>query len=330
MRRKQKMNSILFFPDEADVLNSQVQKKIDKHLFLFCNYNPDSLRTYSYDAKFFLGIMNMYKLLIDTGVCNKIGGIKKKYSLSFDNEKFASIISIIQSFRTYLAHNVDYRNANEEDKVKVERWFSQLIGKKAPENADQYEKPLEEMIKNGEECIKLLNGFVDEVSNHARKNEIIAEWVELIFKFYKRPNSSHIIKGRITLAYQALKGTTKIPRSEEIAFWTQKVLLYPEQKEIKDLKNILDNEQYLSENYKKKISERIKEKEKSILTKKKNVANHLKKTENNLKIFDYLNYYVGCFPERIRKKYEEGTLESLLPQDVVDQIIEDDNSSLLE
>ncbi len=322
------MSSILFSPNAADALNKKVKEKIDKRLFLFCNYNPDSLRTYSYDAKFFLGIMNLYKLLIDTGICKKFGKIKKKYSLSFDCNRLNYIILIIESFRTYLSHNVDCKSANEDDKVNVERWFLQLIGRKYPENAEQYEKPLEEITKYGEECIKLLNVFVEEVSMHTRKNEIIAEWVNLIFNFYSRPNSKNIIKGHIKLTYLALKGTSTEINEYDIALWTKKMLCYPEQTVIDNLEYALTNVSCLSEKNKKDISEKIKETSALMDNNKKKIAEHQKKNKSELKPFDYLDYYVCCFPKQIRKKYEDGTLESLLPQDVVDQIIEDDYSGV--
>ena len=319
------MSSILFSSEAADDLNRQVKEKIDKHLFLFCNYNPDSLRSYSYDAKFFLGIMNMYKLLIDTGVCSKIGRIVKEYSLSFGYNELNDIISTIRSFRTYLGHNEDYRNANEEDKVIVENWFSKLIGRKYPDNAEQYEKPLDEMTKYGEKCIKLLNCFIEEVSRHAKKHEIVAKWEELIFEFYSKPNSKNIIKGHIRLAYQARKGTIKNFRELDIARWTESMLFYEENSQINSLNN-LAKVRCLPSKVLKDFSEKIKKNEASIHVKKKKVASYLKKEESELKVFDYLNYYVGCFPDRIREKYKEGSLESLLPQDAVQQIIEDDYS----
>lgn len=320
------MSSILFSPDAAEEINKKIQEKIDKHLFLLCNYNPDSLKSYSYDAKFILGTMNMYKLLIDTGVCNKIGGIKKRYSLSFDYKRLEEIISIINSFRTYLGHNEDYRNGNEDDKAIVERWFSRLIGKKYPETADQYEKPLDEMTKYGEECVKLLNSFVEEVSKHTKRPEIITEWENLIFDFYKRPNSKNIIKGHIRLAYQARKGSASNYREGDIAMWTENMLFYAEQSKIDNLSNLAKGSS-LPTKALKDISDKISENEALIRDKKREISTCLKKAESELKAFDYLDYYVSNFPERIIEEYKAGKLESLLPQDAVQQIIENDYSS---
>lgn len=320
------MSSILFSSDAAEDLNKKIQEKIDKHLFMFCNYNPESLKSYSYDAKFILGVMNMYKFLIDTGVCNKIGVIKKRYALSFDYKRLEEIISIINSFRTYLGHNEDYRNGNEDDKVIVERWFSHLIGKKYPENADQYEKPLDEMTKYGKECIELLDNFVEEVSKHKKKSGIIAEWKDLIFDFYKRPNSRNIIKGHIRLAYQARKGSTSNYREVNIAIWTEKMMFNEEQSMIDSL-SLLVEEHSLTPKDLKIISKKISEYKTLIHDKKKKVSDRLKKAVNELKSFDYLDYYVGSVPERIIKEYKGGKLESLLPQDAVQLIIYNDYSS---
>lgn len=321
------MSSILFSSDAAEELNNRIQEKIDKHLFLLCNYNPDSLKSYSYDAKFIMGTMNMYKFLIDTGICNKIGIIKKRYSLSFDYKRLEEIISIINSFRTYLGHNEDYRNGNEDDKVIVERWFSRLIGKKYPENTDQYEKPLDEMTKYGEECVMLLNSFVEEVSKHTKKSEIITEWENLIFDFYKRPNSKNIIKGHIRLAYQARKGSASNYREGDIAIWTENMLFYAEQSKVDYLSNLVKGRS-LPTKVLQDISDKISENEDLICDKKKKVSTRLKKAESELKAFDYLDYYVSSFPERIIDEYKTGKLESLLPQDAVQQIIENDYSSI--
>ena len=320
------MNSILFSSDAAEELNKKINEKIDKRLFLFCNYNPESLRSYSYDAKFVLAIMNMYKLLIDAGVCNKLGGIKKKYSLFFNFNRLEEIISIINSFRTYVGHNEDYKNGNEENRAIVERWFSRVIGKNYPENADQYEKPLDEITKYGEECITLLNDFVEEVSKHTKKRELITEWEELIFDFYKRPNSKNIIRGHIKLAYQARKGIVTNYRDIDIALWTESMLFYVEKSKIDSL-NSLTKSYSLSAKVLKDISEKIAENENLIDDKKKNIASIIKKNESELKTFDYLDYYVRCFPQRIIEEYKMGRLESLLPQDAVQQILEADYSS---
>ena len=320
------MSSILFSSDAAEDLNKKIQEKIDKHLFLFCNYNPESLKSYSYDAKFILVVMNMYKFLIDVGVCNKIGIIKKRYSMSFDYKRLEEIISIINSFRTYLGHNEDYRNGNEDDKLIVEHWFSHLIGKKYPENADQYEKPLDEMTKYGEECIKLLNNFVEEVSKHTKKSLIVAEWKDLIFDFYKRPNSRNIIKGHIRLAYQARKGSTSNYREVNIAIWTKKMLFNEEQSMIDSLSPLIKGYS-LTPKELKDISDKISEYETLIHVKEKKVSTRLKKAVNELRPFDYLDYYVGSIPERIIKEYKGGKLESLLPQDAVQWIIDNDYSS---
>ncbi len=73
----------------------------------------------------------------------------------------------------------------------------------------------------------------------------------------------------------------------------------------------------------KTISEKIEENEKTIEKKRKTVSVFLKKSEGDLKPFDYLDYYTSIFPEKIITEYKAGNISYLLPQDVVQQIIED-------
>lgn len=315
--------SVLYSSELTEKLNKYVEEKVDRRLFLICNYNPESLKVYGNDAKFMLGVMNLYKLFIDASICNKLGFLKKKYSLLFDYKRFEDIVSTVNSFRTYMGHNEDYRNGNEDDKRYVEQWFSRVIGKNYPETAEQYNKAVDELSKYGTESIAILEGFVEEVSNHIRKQEIVEDWEELIFDFYKRPNSKNIIKGHLRMSYQARQGSTNSYREVDMALWTESMLFYSEQSKIDTLKSLTKGRS-LPASVLKDISEKIEENEKEIENKRRNVSAFLKKSEGELKPFDYLDYYASTFPQKIIDEYKSGSIRSLLPQDAVQQIIEDD------
>lgn len=315
--------SVLYSSELAEKLNKCVEEKVDKRLFLICNYNPDSLKVYGNDAKFILGVMNLYKLFIDASICNKLGSLKKKYSLSFDNKRFEDILMATNSFRTFLGHNEDYRNGNEEDKKYVEQWFLRVVGKSYPETAEQYNKAVDELSKYGTESLAILESFIEEVSKHARKQEIIEDWEELIFEFYKRPNSKNIVKCHLKLAYQAKQGTLQNYREIDMALWTESMLFYPEQSKIDTLTSLTKGRN-LQASVLKNISEKIEENEKEIGRKRKIISEFLKKPEDDLKPFDYLDYYTSIFPQRIIDKSNAGNISSFLPQEIVQQIIEDD------
>lgn len=320
-------NNIIYSSALSDALNDYVSKKIDNHLFLVCNYNPESLMVYSDDAKFIKGTMNMYKFLIDAGICNRLCSFEKKYNLSPEISKLKKTIDIINSIRTYIGHNEDHRNGFEESKHDVERWFSDLIGKQYPESPQEYEKALEEIIKYGDECVKILYSFIDEVAQHKRKQEIIENWEGLIFDFYKRPNSKKIFVGNIKIAYQSRVGIDRNIKDIDVAMWTKKMLFCKEQSQIDNLRELIKGRK-LSNSVLMELDEKINENKQLINEKNEQIARFVNKSERDLRLFDYLDYYIASIPQRIVEESKKENLISLLPQDVVQKIIESDFSSV--
>ena len=74
----------------------------------------------------------------------------------------------------------------------------------------------------------------------------------------------------------------------------------------------------------KKISDRIDENERTVDEKKSEVASFKKKSVDTLKMYDYLDFYINILPDKIKEKLSLGKVQSLLPQDIVQQIIEED------
>ena len=74
----------------------------------------------------------------------------------------------------------------------------------------------------------------------------------------------------------------------------------------------------------KNIGEKIDENEKIINEKKDKVAFFSEKSVDTLKTYDYWDYYMYILPAKIEEKLASGVVQSLLPQDVVQQIIEED------
>ena len=138
--------------------------------------------------------LNMYKFLVDAGICNNLRSIGKKYSINYDYVRLENIVKNINSIRSTLGHNLDERNGTEEDKEAVEQWFLKVVGKKQLTNAEEYKKVVEEIEKYGEESVAILTDFIEAVGKSGKKNEIIEEWENLIINFYKRSNSKKIFE----------------------------------------------------------------------------------------------------------------------------------------
>lgn len=321
------MNSIITSAEPTELLNKKVAAKIAKHLFLFCNYTPESIVAFSDDAKFLKGILNLYKAMYDVGIFDRKDGLVRRYLNSQDSARIGMIMQLIHSMRTLIAHNENYYNVGEENKECAERWFVEVIGKKQPEFLEEYVKPLCEITNYGNEYVKIVDKFVDEVSKKANKENIIKEWEKQIFKFYKKSNSKNIFKGNLKEAYQAHKGSAHESSIYEIAMWVQKMYLFDEQSKIKALSD-LPKGRRLSTKVLKEIEKKIKDNEEKLYNKKCTIAKNNNKEVDDLKPFDYLNYYIAMLPQRIVDEFENDSCGSLLPQDIVQVIIEKDFSEI--
>lgn len=315
--------NIVFSPVEAEKLNKMVCETLAEHLFLFCNYNPDSIMVFGDDARFMQAVLNMYKLIVDAGICNTLRGIGKKYCINYDYKKLEEIIKNVNSIRTILGHNVDERNGNTEDKKIVEQWFLKVVGKKQLTNAEEYKKAIDKMEKYGEDSVAILTNFIESAGKNDKKSEIIDEWERLIINFYRRLNSKNILEGQLMLAYQSRLGSKSIFSKVDVASWVKKMFFYREQLQINYLHEIM-RKNLLSNSALEKISEKIGENEKIIREKNDKVASFSKKSVVSLRMFDYWDYYMYALPSKIEGKLSSGVVQSLLPQDVIQQIIEED------
>lgn len=315
--------NIAFSPIEAEKLNKKVRDTLAEHLFVLCNYNPDSIMVFSEDARFMQESLNMYKFLVDAGICNNLRSIGKKYSINYDYVRLENIVKNINSIRSTLGHNLDERNGTEEDKEAVEQWFLKVVGKKQLTNAEEYKKVVEEIEKYSEESVAILTDFIEAVGKSGKKNEIIEEWENLIINFYKRSNSKKIFEGQLILAYQSRLGNARNSSKVNVASWVKKMFFYKEQSQISNLQEIMRKSSFSSSAL-KNIGEKIDENEKIINEKKDKVAFFSKKSVDTLKTYDYWDYYMYILPTKIEEKLASGVVQSLLPQDVVQQIIEED------
>lgn len=316
-------NNIAFSLVEAEKLNKKVRDILAKHLFVVCNYNPESLVVFSEDARFMQAVLNMYKFLVDAGICSNLRSIGKKHRINYDYKRFEYIVKNINCIRSALGHNSDERNGTERDKEAVKQWLLRVVGKKQLTNAEEYRKAVEEIERYGEESVAILTDFIKAVGEDENKNEIIEEWESLIINFYKRSNSKKIFEGQLILAYQSRLGNTLYSSKVNVAIWVKKMFFYKEQSQISNLQEIMKKSLF-SSSILKKIEEKIDENEKLIVEKKDKVASFSRKSIDTLKTYDYWDYYLYILPAKIKEKLESRTVQSLLPQDVVQQIIEED------
>lgn len=315
--------NIIFSPKKAEELNKMVNSSIAEHLFLLCNYNPDSIAIFSEDAKFMQASLNMYKFLVDAGICNNLKGLRKKYNITYDYMKIDNIIKNINAIRTTLGHNVDERNGTDDSRKTVEQWFLSIVGKKQLNDFKEYEKALKEIERYGDECISILTAFIEIAGKSDRKCELIKDWEKLIIDFYKRPSSKNIFEGQLMLAYQSRVGVGGRGTKIDVANWVREMLFYEEQSQIDNLQEIVRKSSF-SASVLRKVEAKIEDNEKNIAEKKSCIARFVKRNIDSLRIFDYWDYYLYMIPNKIQDYMDSGRIFSLLPQDVIQQIIEED------
>lgn len=226
-----------------------------------------------------------------------------------------------------MGHNIDYQNGDEERKEILHNWFSDIVGTNSPKTSSEFEKLEKELEKYGDESINIIETIVNGCAQNPQKQEIVDEWEQLIIGFYRRPNSKNIIEGQIRLAYIARLGSTRNIHRVQIAEWISKMYSYKEKEQIKNLREISRGKAF-SPQVLKNIDEKIRENEKKISERDKVIASFVGKGVQDLNNYDYSDYYISKMPDRIEKTLEEGNVDSLLPQDIVQQIIETDFSGI--
>ena len=183
------------------------------------------------------------------------------------------------------------------------------------------------MEEYGKESVSILSTFIENAGKNSRKEEIVKEWEKLIISFYKRSNSKKIFEGQVIMAYQSQVGGIRNFSRIDVVNWVQKMFLYKEEAKNKNLLEIMRKKSFSSSDM-KKITGIIDENNKKINEKKEKIALFAQKKVDNIEMLDYWEYYICALPLKVEQKLASGEVESLLPQDIIQQIIQDDFDSI--
>lgn len=325
----EKMYNIAFTQDKTRELNERVAEYIAPHLFVFCNYNPESIKALSNDAKFILSVMNMYKLLVDASVCLKLVQIAKDNYINADFQVIRHINNAVDMLRTVFGHNLDENNGNDDEKKMMKKWFRTLIKKDLPATEEDYKIALDEMERYGDMLYDVLNDIINKISKSDRKKYIIESWEQAIIQFYKRPTSINIIEGQLYLAYQARNySLSNKPSKFDVASWVKDRVCYPEETQNENF-GILLRRKGMTSSAIEKITVKIEENKKSLLKKQELVAKTTQKEVDRIGPYDYLHYYAREMAKKIETKIKNENVTSLLPQDIIQELIEEEFSVML-
>lgn len=198
---------ILFADNQASKLNEYVKENIDGSLFLFLHYTPDTIKPYSYDGKYIMGVSNLYKLIKDSGwVLEKSDKILKDGSV----KDLKSYINTIHMLREVQNHNVRADNAIRLQ--AAEKWWSDAgVESQRPESEEDYQKALSGLEKLGRSLIKESENFVKNVSklDEAERKVAINTWTEEIISRYVKERNLFQYSINIYQEYSAKHETKK-------------------------------------------------------------------------------------------------------------------------
>ena len=318
------MKSILFDSEGATNLNKLVQAQIAPHLFIICNYNPNTFYLLSDDAKFNQGVLNLYKFSIDTSLINKIsqidsdlwGVMRNKHGKELSELKgYLDTISLLRSF---LAHN----NNNNEIISRAESWARKVIHKKDFETIGDYTVALKELENIGRNLFTVVDSIIKCMVKEYPKKDLQAILEDYIVRFYE--SNDKLIKEVLCSTYQLQRNCRGDVKENLLANWCREMYVGAREKKINNLKQFLVKAKGDSA---QKIQALIEQTEKEIDEIQAKVADKFcRGNKSNLCSYDYLNYYCYDFgnkcwtklPEIIKRNY------TMLPEDMVQYIVAED------
>jgi len=314
------MSAALFKKEAAERINCLAQAKIAPHLFVFCNFSPDTMTAQSADGCLMLGILNMFKLVYDASIVDNMQKWLHSNHIGTQAARLDKLILTAKAWRSYLAHNQSSPAIQEKSGAKMDLWLkghgvSQLI------SAGDYQQCLRLWENMADELMKSLEIAIGELSQGNRE-EVVASWENWIRTFYQRPSSGNIVKHYLLAAYETydLQGRHISPHSE-----------YRICKE------------YAERLFFAKINARIKEKRDIIRSykiatlqdKAREALDNLEREKNELrqtiepKYNDYCKaYLMERFDECLQKPRQNMQAGELLPQFFLQRAVDEDMASM--
>lgn len=329
--------NILFNQAPAEDLNEKV-KKIAGHLFLFCDYEPGIFSVFSTDAKFLLGVLNLYRLTVDASIVNKLGSVANSaYSARLKNiftRQIKPIVDKSQMLRAVFAHNQGRWNRGAGKVFDYQQWVRTHIRKEKIEEEEDYSMLLRTISDNADQLVSNLEMFIEEASKCDRR-KIVFVWQTLLLKFYERNQGKEMVQSQMEEVYCALSAqtgkmaATRKPLRREIAEWIKNRYLREFLTEKKKWSSLIDEKKIRDPVTIQKIQEKIDEMEKSILDIQKDIGSRCAKQASELQLYDYLNVYVSDLLDRFKDRLQDlKDGDSMLPHGILQEILVNDMKNI--
>lgn len=209
------MNTLNFTMNEVDRLNHRVKDEISGRLYLFCNYNSDIVTSISVDAKFKDGVLELYKILIDTNsILTKIKYIIfgdpytpewKDFTSRTGYYTLTNHLELINTLRSIYGHNNDERNGLLEQ-IQIDNhnnWLKGILGKDKPSSEEDFVKMLNTLGTISKECSTSIDRIITYISESSEKEMIARRWEEAILDWYNKKRD--IFLGQLGSAWWSKK-----------------------------------------------------------------------------------------------------------------------------
>lgn len=326
--------SILYSCEESDRINQLIQTNIAPHLFLACNYAPSPYYIESEDAKFVVGILNLYKFAVDGSIIDKIPDIMdENIRRTIDVKAFKKNIDIVKALRSGYGHNESEMSGNDDDVKKVDVWMQ-----KRPQTTNDYIALNQRLQKLATDIVDVVHRFIKAASKSKQKTDLIKKWENIIGNFYQRPNTKNILVGQLKKFYSARKGILSMGRADnlDMACCVRRYYIGELERKRDEKENnyrIVCRKLFLSTEKLTKLREGVEEVEEELIKRKKEIIIRLgngRTTIDNIDKNDYpyLDLYMKELPQRIIELIgnvvDTRIYGTLLPQNIVQYIMKQD------
>ena len=326
--------SLLFYRDGAEELNALVQERIAPHLFLLCNYEPDSVRIFGDDGRFLKGVANLYKFVVDAGLIGRLkrldgklgGSLGRKCRDVFGNLQDCQ--ALVQDLRTNFAHNVSEESGTGDVRRRAQQWLRNAIQKEEPTQAEDYQPAVEALEKLAERVYSLASTLVDELSQAYEKEELIRQWEGLILEFYDSSTNRNIAEGQLKLAFRARFPDAADNLDWKIAGWCKGRYLKKDEKELEDARTEYDKFQdQIPVSTRTDMEKWIEEIEGRIRKTRETIAlKYCDGQVERLRDYHYKDYYLSSLKTKYTQQLPQLKAKgyTMLPQDMMQYIMEED------
>ncbi len=326
--------SLLFYRDGAEELNALVRERIAPHLFLLCNYEPESFRAFGDDGRFFKGVTNLYKFVVDAGLIGRLkrldgrlgGNLGRRCQDEFGRLQACQIL--VQDLRTAFAHNVSEESGTGDVRRRAEQWLRSVIQKEEPTQAEDYRPAVTALEELADRVYSLTATLVDELAREYERGELVRQWEGLIIEFYDSSTNVNIAEGQLRMAYLARYPDRTDNLDWKIAGWCKALYLTEDEKQLRKAQEEYDR-------YKDQVPQPVRTQMEGCIGE---IADRIRQTRETvalkycggqterLRDYHYKNYYLAS----LRTKYAQSLPRlkaegyTMLPQDMMQYIIEED------